>query len=270
MKKIFSIVLLLCTVWCLFAQTTLQEIPANCIVYVTGRTSSVMKDPVTGRMICMFLTKNKLTPADLSCEFSGGITLDGSAKIVARLQTPKGDQLVKHLLKKEDQKRIRVSADRRQLTFLSAEPRKQPADGQDRRKEFSRIVASIKKPVFVLAFLGTDVPEGMEGNLIWAGIQRYADNAVFSMEELAGGNFLCQARFVCSSAADAERCREKLNYALAVIAEAEQSTQFTKRIQISGDQHILTVKVSIQSVELLACVLRLKFLLDHFDGGGAE
>lgn len=267
MKKLLSILALLLITWSISAQQQpLQELPADCIVYISGQTTSLMKDPISGRMISLFLTKNKLIPGDLCGTFAGGITVDGSAKIVAILQKPCAAQVVGTLFKEDTRKRIRISPDNRKLTFLSAAPRKQNGAAGDRRKEFSQIVAGMKDPVCVLAFLGTDVPEGMEDNLIWSGLQRYADCAVFSMEELRGFSFLCRARIVCPTAEDAQKCSEKLNDALGVIADAEKSTDFTRRVKVNVAENVLTAEIVIRNFELLACAFRVKILLNHFGG----
>lgn len=270
MKKILPTLVLFFAVWMLDAQTALQEIPANCIVYVTGQTSAVMKDPVNGRMLCMFLTKKKLSPADLCGDFSGGVTPDGSAKIVAIMKKPKADQVVQTIFKEKTRKKISVSPDKRKITFVSAAPRNDSSGKEDRRKEFLQTIADakLKNPVFVLAFLGTDVPEGMEDNLIWHGLQRYADKALFSIEELPGNQFRCMARIICPSAEDAEKCRAKINDALAIIAETEQSTEFTKRVNTVVSGHVLTAEVKIYSMEILACGFRVKLLLNRFGGAG--
>lgn len=270
MKKVFSVLVLLICVWSLSAQNPLQEIPADCIVYFGGNSNSIMNDPVTGRMICMFLTKNQLKPRDLCCKFAGGITVDGSAKIVAFMQTPNADQVVRFLFKEGRRKNISVSPDKRKITFLSATPRNGKPHPADKRKEFLQIIGGMKNPVFVLAFLGTDVPEGMEDNLIWSGLQRYADKVVFSVEERPEYKLLCRIQLTCPSAKDAESCRKKLHSVFSVISNAEESTAFTDRIQINRKDSVLSVSIVIQRMELISCALRLKLLMNHFNSSSDE
>ena len=266
MKKILAVLILFIAAWTSTAQDPLQEIPSGCMVYAVGNTAALMNDPLTGRMACMFLTKNKLNVQDLYGRLAGGITPEGHAKIVMKLQKPTAHQIVQHVFREQTRRKMQVSADKKKITFHSGKYKEPVAGKGDRRKEFLQLLAAsgVKEPLGALAFLGTDVPEGMEGNLIWFGLRKYAEKAVFSMEGRPGNTIYCQARIVCRSAEDAAECQEKMRSALDVIREAEQTDAFTKRVRIATSGNVLTAQVTIQSVELLACAFRLKTLLDQY------